>query len=263
MKLLSLLMALCMGSILSAQQMRYVYELSYPAVSALDTQRASENMYLDIRKEGSVFRPENALRRDSLMQRMRDTRNFDRQQLQGLRSPFSFQVEKKYDSKKMMYQERIGRDLYQYEEDRPIAWQIHSETKKIGDYLAQKASTEFGGRHWDAWFTADVPVFDGPYKFSGLPGLIIKIEDHEGKYSFDLKEIRTLVEASSVDSPSFIPLKRAAFEAQKARFISDPQAFMGPMRRTGPQTGSPGARMGGRMQNDRSTAVNQLEIPEK
>lgn len=263
MKLLSLLLALCMGGIVSAQQMRYVYELSYPAGSALDTQRASENMYLDIRKEGSIFRAENAVRRDSIMQRMRDTRNFDRQQLQGLRSPFNFQIEKKYGSEKIVYQERIGRDLYQYEEDRPITWQIHSETKKIGDYLAQKASTEFGGRHWDAWFTADVPVFDGPYKFSGLPGLIIKVEDREGKYSFDLKEIRTSVEAGSADSPTFIPLKRAAFEAQKARLIRDPQAFMGPMRRTGQQTGSPGARMGGRMQNDRSTAANQLEIPEK
>jgi hypothetical protein len=39
---------------------------------------------------------------------------------------------------------------------------------------------------WTAWFTKEINVSDGPYKFSGLPGLIVKLEDDRGDYKFDL-----------------------------------------------------------------------------
>ena len=45
--------------------------------------------------------------------------------------------------------------------------------KKIGEYEAQKATTEFGGRQWTVWFTEAIPFPDSTYKFSGL-GLIVK-----------------------------------------------------------------------------------------
>jgi GLPGLI family protein len=37
---------------------------------------------------------------------------------------------------------------------------IH-EKQKIGEYEAQKATTEFGGRQWTAWFTEAIPFPDG------------------------------------------------------------------------------------------------------
>ena len=58
--------------------------------------------------------------------------------------------------------------------------------EKQNGYSAQKAVAEFGGRVWTAWFTKEIPLSDGPYKFSGLPGLIVKLEDDKGDYKFDL-----------------------------------------------------------------------------
>jgi GLPGLI family protein len=68
---------------------------------------------------------------------------------------------------------------------------------KIGDYQTQKAETKFGGRTWYAWFTQQVPLQDGPYKFSGLPGLIVKVQDAKGDYSFDLMQTKKLRKFSS------------------------------------------------------------------
>ena len=45
------------------------------------------------------------------------------------------------------------------------------------------------GRKWTAWFTTEIPIQDGPYKFLGLPGLIVKIEDQTKTHSFELKGI--------------------------------------------------------------------------
>jgi GLPGLI family protein len=39
-----------------------------------------------------------------------------------------------------------------------------------------------------------MPIQDGPYKFHGLPGLILKIEDETKSHSFALKGIKSLSE---------------------------------------------------------------------
>ena len=54
-----------------------------------------------------------------------------------------------------------------------------NETKKIGTYVCQKATLNYCGRHWEAWFTKEVPLNKGPYFFDGLPGLIIYINDQK------------------------------------------------------------------------------------
>jgi len=79
-----------------------------------------------------------------------------------------------------------------YKEAINFNWKIESERSKIGEYQAQKATTEFGGRKWTAWFSEDLPFQDGPYKFYGLPGLIVKIEDANQNYSWVLKGNKTI-----------------------------------------------------------------------
>lgn len=58
-------------------------------------------------------------------------------------------------------------------------WKLLGATKKIGDFNCQNASIKFRGRTFIAWFTIDIPVPFGPYKFKGLPGLILEINDSE------------------------------------------------------------------------------------
>ncbi|MFC7345770.1 GLPGLI family protein [Chryseobacterium zhengzhouense] len=69
---------------------------------------------------------------------------------------------------------------------KPI-WKIHQEKSRLFNYNVQRAETDFGGRKWIAWFTNEIPISDGPYKFFGLPGLILKISDSEENFIFEIK----------------------------------------------------------------------------
>lgn len=59
------------------------------------------------------------------------------------------------------------------------------EIEELYGYKIQKATTEYLGRNWIAWFTNEIQIQDGPYKFSGLPGLILKISDEKNDHVFN------------------------------------------------------------------------------
>lgn len=86
------------------------------------------------------------------------------------------------------YQEPINGTAFMYEEPLPdMNWEIPRDTLTISGYVCQKALGEFAGRSYEAWFSPEIPVSDGPYKFGGLPGLIFRLADTEGKIKFSLK----------------------------------------------------------------------------
>ena len=80
--------------------------------------------------------------------------------------------------------------MYEYEESFDcFNWLITSEIDTIHNYVCQKAICDFGGRTWEAWFTQELPFCDGPYKFCGLPGLIVNVADTQNHYSWEFLSI--------------------------------------------------------------------------
>lgn len=71
----------------------------------------------------------------------------------------------------------------------PQDWEIQSDTMSILGYACQKATCRWRGRDYTAWFTEEIPISDGPYKFFGLPGLIVSVEDSTGEYGWLLQGI--------------------------------------------------------------------------
>jgi GLPGLI family protein len=66
-----------------------------------------------------------------------------------------------------------------------IQWKlINDSVKYILGYKCQLAKTTFRGRDWYAWYTLDIPVGLGPWKLSGLPGLILETSDDKNFISF-------------------------------------------------------------------------------
>lgn len=111
----------------------------------------------------------------------------------------------------------------QYDEPQPtFDWQVSADTLTVCGYLCQRADTDYCGRHWTVWFTPDIPVDCGLWKFSGLPGLILKAEDSELYYSFTAWSIKNTKEG--IDLPTSITIKKLSREkfrsVEKNRFDS-------------------------------------------
>lgn len=214
-----------------AQANRFVYEVTMKLDSTNRNDIKTETANLDISPEKSIFYSEKRLQRDSLFTRMRQTggAGFDRSKMENLRSNLDFTVEKDFEKGTKTFKSRIARDQYSYDEDRPMVWKILPETTNIGEYKTQKAATNFAGRTWYAWFTTDIPSQDGPYKFSGLPGLIVKVEDEKGDYSFDLKETKNIAALATMDQRgNVVKVKREIYNQQLEKFKKDPTSFSPP-----------------------------------
>ena len=81
---------------------------------------------------------------------------------------------------------------YYYDESIPeIDWEIREDTTRILGYLCQKALGRYGGRNYEAWFSMEIPLSNGPDKFGGLPGLILRLGDSEGKIRLELSGVET------------------------------------------------------------------------
>ena len=84
---------------------------------------------------------------------------------------------------------------YRYTEPWPsMHWTVGTEKQTICGYQCQKATCHWRGRDFVAWFTSQIPLKSGPWKFGGLPGLIMKVYDTKHVYTW---------EAVSVENGSF------------------------------------------------------------
>jgi GLPGLI family protein len=100
----------------------------------------------------------------------------------------------------------------QYSEKIPSQkWEIQGDTLTVCGYLCQKAVCRFRGRDFIAWFTPTIPINNGPWKFGGLPGLILKVCDKDGLYIFECTKIENYkgkCPIKTVDYKSYMKIER-------------------------------------------------------
>lgn len=190
MKKISLVLLLTAGFFSFAQN-RFFYDYKFIPDSTDKANVLTEIMLLDIDKNGSKYYGQEKFIADSTLQADVERQlklspsniNINRSDKPGR---VSYKVTKQYPDFKTYLFTKISSDSYKVEEDKKPEWKILPDKQKIGEYNAQKATTKYGGREWTAWFSTDLPFQDGPYKFYGLPGLIVKIEDKTGSHSLTL-----------------------------------------------------------------------------
>lgn len=251
------LLCLFFALMAQAQVQRFIYDYRYvPDINKKDS-IASDMMVLDISAKGSVYQSLNRIKMDSAMREQ--FRNFTPGSMQNRsvdmrnmrRNTVQYKVTKEYPSFKTYLNERVGRDSYKVLEDEKQNWTILAETQQIGEYKAQKATTKWGGRDWTAWFSTDLPFQDGPYKFSGLPGLIVKLEDATGTHVMTMvanqkiaaENIESEVAGRNGDRVRMggqeIEISEAQYKKAYKTYLDDPSRFMRDMMSNRP--GSPRA----------------------
>lgn len=183
---------LLLGIMTKAQNQRFIYEYKYVLDSTAKDKPEIEIMLLDVIPKGSKFYSKETFETDSL------TRAAMEKQIQAGSGQLDFSgikdkgkvrysVEKMYPDYSVLFFNSLSADEYMIQDSRKQDWKILSDKEKVGAFIAQKAVCNFAGRKWTAWFTTDLPIQDGPYKFYGLPGLIVKLEDATQTHSFELK----------------------------------------------------------------------------
>lgn len=166
-----------------SQKFIFIYEAKYKLNSEKADDVYSEKMILDFKNNTSIFRDLQDKQSDSV-------------KLNNGNGRYKMGVENQFYIKKNLTQKKIEKVItylgtdYLLPIEEILNWKISSEQKMIGKYKSQKAEANYGGRNWIAWFTTELPFSDGPYVFSGLPGLIVSIQDSNNEYSFNLIEVK-------------------------------------------------------------------------
>lgn len=190
---------------ISAQTHRFIYEYQFKSDS-LTKALTKENMILDINPDEIKFYPYFFAENDSI-NKLKNNNNSSWDDL------LPVITRSRNTNKNTSYV--LLNDLFSVQTVDPINWKLSTETKKVGNYSLQKATTTFGGRNWTAWFNTEINLNEGPYKFRGLPGLIFEISDDRNNFSFSL--VKSYQLKSTYDTSEFLE----SFAGQKAIPITE------------------------------------------
>ncbi|MCI1733695.1 MAG: GLPGLI family protein [Bacteroidales bacterium] len=172
----------------------------------------------------------------------------------------TFNIYHNYPDGKLTYTDNILMDSFLYTEPEPeIDWTLQPETKEVIGYSCNRATCTFRGRNYEAWYTNEIPSSLGPWKFRGLPGLILSVKDDSGIISYEATGLRKCSHPITYKDAKYISTNREKFNQQEIKYQKAPIDYMSAnsnikMTITNPD-GSPSD-----MSQFRNLQYNQLEL---
>ena len=85
-------------------------------------------------------------------------------------------------------------------------WIVSEDHKVIAGYKCTKATTEYRGVKWIAWFAPEIPLPFGPWKLHGLPGLIF--EAYDASKTYTMQAIKIEYKKSKITEKDFHELMK-------------------------------------------------------
>ncbi|MCU7614969.1 GLPGLI family protein [Chryseobacterium sp. GMJ5] len=167
---------------LSAQNYRATYNFEYKRDS-LSKDKIRKNMTLDIFENYTKFYFEKLLSLDSLKRKNLNV---------SFSSPLQQIVKRKRNTVQNQNFVSVDDIYYSFFTEDIIKWKVTDSIKIFDQYKVQKAVAYWSGRNWKAWFCSEIPLPEGPYKFTGLPGLIIKLEDDKNNFAYTLTSLKKI-----------------------------------------------------------------------
>lgn len=262
------------------QTERYVYQTEVNPDTINLVNMKVENTFLDIKGNQSLFISESKLLRDSLttvlrQQGITEIKKSKKDKSEFPKLPngksiqptfFDYFITKNRDDKSVNFVESIGSKQVYYQEDRKMNWEISPQISDFNNYKVQKATMTFGGRTWTALFALEIKISDGPYKFLGLPGLILKLEDDKGDYRFSfVKKINIEKAFSEIIKTDARKSTRINFQGDKASVRmemvknKDPEINFDSFNRMNQRNGAMNGGFGGQP-GDRNGGMQNVEF---
>ncbi|WP_278352601.1 GLPGLI family protein [Chryseobacterium gleum] len=106
------------------------------------------------------------------------------------------------------------KEFFIYDKVPQPKWNIEEkETKTIAGYKCQKATADFRGSKIIAYFTKSLPYSAGPFKFYGLPGLILDVRVENKDYDiWKAESVSTDDQSKIVYKPQFLRKDKISFK---------------------------------------------------
>lgn len=220
------------AQVLDKEKLECEYKLTWVADTTKRSIKKEDFMILKVGDKVSEFYSYNTFRVDSAIQTDL-SKGMSAVEMLGKRASYGkkgvdYHIFKNYPSGMITVTDKVGNDNFKYDEPLSQKWQIQPQKEKINNYAAQKATCTFGGRQYTAWFTTEIPVATGPWKFNGLPGLILSVEDKTGDFKFELLGLHQVKNATPIALPQkpFISTTKENFLKVVARYHKDPIAYL-------------------------------------
>ena len=197
----------------------------------------TDTMALDFGKNFSVYYDWNKARRDSIKDaqvnlsdikniRMKTNPNFDMLEYRNEQGSY-FMASYKGENA-LVYKNRRENEIISIESTaeqvfkcveqlNPQNWQFTTDTLSVLGYLCQKATATFSGREYEAWFSTDIYIKEGPWKLYGLPGLILKASTTDGLFAFEVIGLENLKDVYiTMDKDTYSNCTRQEFAKYKS-----------------------------------------------
>lgn len=215
------------NTVIDSAKYQFKYLLTYQMDSTDANAVESEVMLLTVGHRVSKFQSLNGYLRDSVFSDMKKAPgaalDFSSMLRNTPKTKFKEVVFKNYAEAKITYREKIFKDYFEYNNALNLFnWTIREESKQINGYDCQKATMKYAGRSYEAWYTKTIPISDGPYKFNGLPGLIVKIQDTNKHYTYSLMEVKQMNNREiTSQNKAYIVTTQKEFSRTKKEFYED------------------------------------------
>ncbi|MCD8387066.1 MAG: GLPGLI family protein [Bacteroidales bacterium] len=134
-------------------------------------------------------------------------------------------VTKNHSDGTMAVYDQVGLEKLCYDEPAgSIKWEIADSVKEILGYVCQLATADYHGRKWLAWFAPEIPLQEGPWKLSGLPGLILEACTEYDLYNFTATGLQQTGKAIGPVylSEDYEKVSRDGFWKAKRKFTDNP-----------------------------------------
>lgn len=207
--------------------MKVVYQFKFqPDSTNVNSKITTENFLLYTGKLKSFYISANQHALDTFIEKATGVQDIGAMQKIPKSSSYK-RIIKGISPGKLLVYDDLAADLVVYTDDVQLKWQLHPEKKDYSGMKLKKATTFFRGRNYIAWYNEDIPVSDGPYKFYGLPGLIIELHDEKMQYEWmaiDLVMPEIVTTLSLSYSKKAIATTRKDFVKASDEFFNDPGA---------------------------------------
>lgn len=199
-------------------------KITYNYISKPDTVMVSQNTILYVEGNDSYFFSEAKYLSDSLI----EARKLNEQKT-GIPMSFKNLPEDdviyflKRNNNVLEYYSTEFENIFKYSESINFNWQIENEFKEINGYKVQKATVNVFNRDFVAWFTESISINDGPYKFKGLPGLIVEIYDTNKEHYFCMVGLENKkMDTSLLFRHKSIDITKKKYQEYREQYKKDP-----------------------------------------